>query len=79
MLIPAFAVDRTELVLLELDRLRRAGRIPAVPVYVDSPMALAALDGLPQRGQATGRGSGAGRGERGPARIAERPRGARRR
>jgi metallo-beta-lactamase family protein len=43
-LVPAFAVDRTELVLLELDRLRRAGRIPAVPVYVDSPMALAALD-----------------------------------
>jgi metallo-beta-lactamase family protein len=43
-LVPAFAVDRTELVLLELDRLRRAGRIPDVPVYVDSPMALAALD-----------------------------------
>jgi metallo-beta-lactamase family protein len=43
-LIPAFAVDRTELVLLELDRLRRAGRIPAVPVYVDSPMALATLE-----------------------------------
>jgi metallo-beta-lactamase family protein len=43
-LVPAFAVDRTELVLLEIDRLRRAGRIPDVPVYVDSPMALAALD-----------------------------------
>jgi len=42
-LIPAFAVDRTELVLLELDRLRRAGRIPDVPIYVDSPMALSAL------------------------------------
>ena len=43
-LIPAFAVDRTELVLLELLRLRRAGRIPEVPIFVDSPMALAALD-----------------------------------
>jgi len=43
-LVPAFAVDRTELVLLELDRLRRAGRIPRVPIYVDSPMALAALE-----------------------------------
>jgi metallo-beta-lactamase family protein len=43
-LIPAFAVDRTELVLLELERLRKAGRIPDLPVYVDSPMALAALD-----------------------------------
>lgn len=42
-LIPAFAVDRTELVLLELGRLMRAGRIPRVPVVVDSPMALAAL------------------------------------
>lgn len=44
MLVPAFAVDRTELVLLELHRLREAGRIPPVTVYVDSPMALATLD-----------------------------------
>ena len=43
-LIPAFAVDRTELVLLELRRLMRSGEIPRVPVFVDSPMALAALD-----------------------------------
>jgi metallo-beta-lactamase family protein len=43
-LIPAFAVDRTELVLLELRRLTLEGRIPRVPVYVDSPMALAALE-----------------------------------
>jgi metallo-beta-lactamase family protein len=42
--IPAFAVDRTELVLLAIARLRHQGRIPEVPVYVDSPMALAALD-----------------------------------
>jgi metallo-beta-lactamase family protein len=43
-LIPAFAVDRTELVLLELHRLMAAGRIPHLTVYVDSPMALASLD-----------------------------------
>ncbi len=43
-LIPAFAVDRTELVLLELRRLTAAGLVPRVPVYVDSPMALRALD-----------------------------------
>lgn len=43
-LVPAFAVDRTELVLLELHRLRAAGRIPALPVYVDSPMALESLE-----------------------------------
>jgi metallo-beta-lactamase family protein len=43
-LIPAFAVDRTELVLLELHRLMTAGRIPRLTVYVDSPMALASLE-----------------------------------
>ncbi len=43
-LIPAFAVDRTELVLLALQRLREAGRIPSAPIYVDSPMALATLE-----------------------------------
>jgi metallo-beta-lactamase family protein len=43
-LIPAFAVDRTEVVLLRLGRLMTEGRVPTVPVFVDSPMALAALD-----------------------------------
>ena len=42
-LIPAFAVDRTELVLNALSHMLHAGEIPLVPVYVDSPMALAAL------------------------------------
>ncbi|MCY0939761.1 MBL fold metallo-hydrolase RNA specificity domain-containing protein [Streptomyces antarcticus] len=43
--IPAFAIDRTEVVLHELAGLRRDGVLPRhVPVYVDSPMALAALD-----------------------------------
>jgi metallo-beta-lactamase family protein len=42
-LVPAFAVDRTEIVLHALHRLRTAERIPDVPVFVDSPMALAAL------------------------------------
>lgn len=42
-LVPAFAVDRTELVLMELKRLMSTGRIPQVPVYVDSPMALETL------------------------------------
>jgi metallo-beta-lactamase family protein len=43
MVIPAFAVDRTEVVLNELRLLAEAGRIPRLPIYVDSPMALAAL------------------------------------
>ncbi|MFD9162279.1 MBL fold metallo-hydrolase RNA specificity domain-containing protein [Streptomyces sp. NPDC059558] len=43
--IPAFAIDRTEVVLHELATLRSDGTLPRhVPVYVDSPMALAALD-----------------------------------
>ena len=42
-LIPAFAVDRTEVVLKAITDLLRAGRIPELPVYVNSPMALAAL------------------------------------
>lgn len=42
-LIPAFAVDRTEVVLFHLRRLVAAGAIPDLPIYVDSPMALAAL------------------------------------
>ena len=42
-LIPAFAVDRTEVVLMALREMIAAGQVPAVPVYVDSPMALAAL------------------------------------
>ena len=42
-IVPSFAVDRTEVVLFHLERLVRARRVPAVPVYVDSPMASAAL------------------------------------
>lgn len=42
-IIPSFAVDRTEVVLFHLNRLVSARRVPPVPVYVDSPMALAAL------------------------------------
>ncbi|WP_175955181.1 MBL fold metallo-hydrolase RNA specificity domain-containing protein [Schaalia sp. Marseille-Q2122] len=42
-LIPAFAVDRTEVVLQTLALLQDEGRIPKLPVYVDSPMALDSL------------------------------------
>lgn len=43
-LIPAFAVDRTEVILMALKELIIAGKIPAIPIYVDSPMALSALN-----------------------------------
>ncbi len=42
--IPAFAVDRTEVVLHHLDRLVTNRSLPEVPVYLDSPMANRALD-----------------------------------
>ncbi|NLT29016.1 MAG: MBL fold metallo-hydrolase [Propionibacterium sp.] len=42
-LIPAFAIDRTETVLRALTLMLREERIPNVPVIVDSPMALEAL------------------------------------
>jgi metallo-beta-lactamase family protein len=42
--IPAFAVDRTEVILMALHDLIETGKIPPIPIYVDSPMALTALD-----------------------------------
>ena len=39
MLIPAFAIGRTQEVLFLLRQLEQAGRIPSLPVFVDSPMA----------------------------------------
>jgi len=38
-LIPAFSVGRTQSVVLFLGNLMKAGRIPEMPIYVDSPMA----------------------------------------
>ncbi len=42
--IPAFAVDRTEVLLMALGELAEAGKVPRLPIYADSPMALAVLD-----------------------------------
>lgn len=42
-LIPAFAIDRTEIVLMTISDMERDGRIPDVPVYVNSPMGARAL------------------------------------
>jgi metallo-beta-lactamase family protein len=43
-LIPAFAVDRTEVILMILKRLVKENKIPNLPIFVDSPMALASLN-----------------------------------
>ena len=42
-IIPAFAIGRAEEVIYSLKRLEEARRIPTVPVYLDSPMAVDAL------------------------------------
>lgn len=42
LLIPAFAVGRTQTLLYHLRALEEEGRIPSIPVYVDSPMAASA-------------------------------------
>lgn len=39
LLIPAFAVGRTQTLIWVLRELEREGRIPSVPVFIDSPMA----------------------------------------
>ena len=44
LIMPAFAVGRTQTVLYYLAELEREGAIPVLPVYVDSPMATDATD-----------------------------------
>lgn len=39
LLIPSFAIGRTQEIVWHLDRLLSAGRIPHLPLYLDSPMA----------------------------------------
>jgi metallo-beta-lactamase family protein len=42
--IPAFAVDRTQTIMYIIRKLEDAKRIPLLPVYVDSPMAISVTD-----------------------------------
>ena len=44
LLVPSFAIGRTQEVVWELDRLISAGTIPLLPLYLDSPMASKASD-----------------------------------
>ncbi len=39
-IIPAFALGRTQEIVFNLHQLREAGKIPDIPVYVDSPLAM---------------------------------------
>ena len=42
LLIPAFAVDRTQELIYALDQLAHEGLLPKIPVYVDSPLSVKA-------------------------------------
>jgi metallo-beta-lactamase family protein len=44
LLIPAFSVGRTQTVVYFLHQLMNAGRLPDLPIYVDSPMAVRATE-----------------------------------
>jgi metallo-beta-lactamase family protein len=43
-LIPAFAVERTQEILYLLGEFSRAGKLPNIPVYLDSPLAIKATE-----------------------------------
>jgi Cft2 family RNA processing exonuclease len=44
LLVPSFAIGRTQEIVYELDRLLEQGAIPELPLYLDSPMASKASD-----------------------------------
>lgn len=44
MLMPAFSMERTQLMLYELSNLMESGELPKFPVFLDSPLAIAVTD-----------------------------------
>lgn len=44
LIIPAFAVDRTQELIYALDQLSSEGKLPRLPVYIDSPMSVKATE-----------------------------------
>ena len=44
MIVPAFAVERTQKFLFILKELMESGQLPRIPVYCDSPMAIKAVE-----------------------------------
>jgi metallo-beta-lactamase family protein len=44
LLVPAFAIERTQELLYELNHLHSEGKIPNLPVFLDSPMAIRATE-----------------------------------
>jgi metallo-beta-lactamase family protein len=54
LMIPSFAVGRTQELVYSLHQLFRAGKIPGVPIYVDSPLAVDATAVFRLRSCSTG-------------------------
>jgi metallo-beta-lactamase family protein len=44
LIIPAFSVGRTQEIAYMLDQLHKAGRLPQIPVYIDSPLSVNATE-----------------------------------
>ena len=44
LMIPAFSLERTQEILYEIERMMEQNRIPLIPVYVDSPLAIKVTD-----------------------------------
>jgi len=44
LIVPTFALERTQELIYALHQLRLADKIPAIPIYVDSPLAIDATD-----------------------------------
>jgi len=40
LIIPAFSVERTQEIVYMLDKMESAGKLPKIPIYVDSPLAV---------------------------------------
>ena len=43
-IIPAFAIERTQEIIYTLGKLFRDGELPVIPVYIDSPLAISATE-----------------------------------
>ncbi len=44
LIIPAFSVGRTQEIVYMLDQMQHAGKLPKIPVYIDSPLAVNATE-----------------------------------
>lgn len=51
LMIPAFSLERTQELLFEINNLIEQGRVPRSPAFIDSPLAIKALDVYKQHGR----------------------------